>query len=388
MFFLFLYFICVSLFNPVIYGFNVSNYILVISFLLLLVLRNVKLRIFSRNSNSAVICYLFYIIIAITIIYSSDKTISLIIYLKLGIPIIFTIILLNVVKTKDNFLRLINLIVYTVMILSIYGFIQYYFGIGNYYLERIGSERIIRATGTFKQSNVLASFIVLSIPFIVYKISICKGKLAKCGNIFILIISLVCLYFTFSRWAIICVVITFGGYAVKKYVINLIKKGIKLNRYNVLFFMICCIGMYFIYKYVNDLYLLFVYRGSNTMRQNNLLMAYDVFKNHIWGMGLGNGNVGFILDSTYMQLLVDTGIIGFLAFTAMMSVLYFQFKKISKQDSYNDIYNITKISLMIFIINCFLETILYNSLINIFLGIYLFILNVDSRILQNTSEVN
>lgn len=387
---LMIYFFIIALYNPNIGNLNLSNYFLLFWFFIFLIFKNTKLKIYNFKRINVMLIFVVFLYLLITLIFSTDKINSIILLLKLTVPYILSILLLNIINTKEKFNIFINILVCSGAFASLYGCIQYFFGLSDYVLQSIGGIVVYRAVGAFNLPNVFASFLVLIIPFMFYKIKVTQNKFIKLINIISLIITLTCLYLTYSRWAIICLVIAFSIYLIRRILHQIIHKRIRLNKKILLISpMILGVVIFLINKYFNDIYVLFFNRESNDIRKSSIMYAIEKFNENIWGYGLGNGNNGIILDSTYVNLLLDTGLIGLILFSVLLFTVYVGFKRSSNSNiSLGNIYNIASISLLIFILNGVLETVLYNTMINIFLGIYLFILNADKKIVTQPKNIS
>ncbi|MBX9988615.1 O-antigen ligase family protein [Priestia aryabhattai] len=293
---------------------------------------------------------------------------------------------MNTITTKKRFRTLVNMLVYSGTFAAVYGCIQYFFGLSNYVLqEDVYGNLIYRSVGAFGLANVFATFLAMIIPFIIYKIKITKNKFSKFINVIFLALSLMGLYFSYSRWAIVCLLITFAMYSLRRFVHRVIHKKISVFKITFLFPILIGVCIYYVNKYSETINTLFFDRGSNDIRGSNLTFVLQNFKP--WGSGLGNGNQGVIVDSNYVNVLIDTGVVGLALFLLLILTIYGGLRKRAKGDiSFSNIHIVTALSFLVFILNGILETPLYNSVINIFLGIYIFVLNADKSILPETEE--
>lgn len=387
---LWVYFFVIALYNPVTSGFNLSNFVLLLGLMVLLILKNGSLKLFSYKRINVSILYAFYVYLSITLLYSIDKHSSITIFIKLIIPYMFSILLLNTIKTEKHFRMFISILMYSGAAAAIYGCIQYFFGLSNYVLQAVNGTFIYRSVGAFNLANVFASFLAMLIPFMVYKIKITENKFVRFVDLILVLTSLISLYLTYSRWAIICLIISFFLYGIKHFIWLVTNNRIPVFKITILVPIVVVLIMYVFDKYSDTINALFFDRGSNDVRQSSLTFVLQHFKP--WGSGLGNGNEGVIVDSNYIKLLIDTGVIGLCLFVLLILTFYVGLRRKSRGPvSLGNVYIVTGISLMVFIFNGALETPLYNSVINIFLGIYIYILNADKGILiqkqNNITEI-
>ncbi|WP_186806728.1 O-antigen ligase family protein [Priestia megaterium] len=384
---LWVYFFVIALYNPVTAGFNLSNFVLFLGLLVLLIFKNGSLKLLSYKRINVFLLYGFYIYLSITLLYSVDKHSSITIFIKLIIPYMFSILLLNTIKTQKHFLMFINILMYSGAAAAIYGCIQYFFGLSNYVLQAVNGTFIYRSVGAFNLANVFASFLAMLIPFMVYKVKITENKFVKSLDLILVATSVISLYLTYSRWAIICLIISFLLYGIKHFIRRITTNRIPIYKITIFFPIVVGLIMYIFNKYSDTINALFFDRGSNDVRQSSLTLVLQNFKP--WGLGLGNGNEGIIVDSNYVMVLIDTGVIGLSLFLLLILTFYISLRRRSEGSvSLGNIYIIAGISLMVFIFNGVLETPLYNSVINIFLGIYIYILNADKDIFVKKNTIS
>lgn len=389
---LWIYFFVVALYNPEFRGLNLSNYLLVIGLLIVLLTKNKEFRIFNSSRKIIPIIgvgLLFAYLFLHTVMFSDNISVSIIVVLKFSIPIIFCLLLLNTVKKHKQFIKLINIITYSGILAACYGCIQYYFKLSDYILMNVNGAVIYRAIGAFKQANVFASYLILIVPFIVYKIRNSESRHMKIFSISSLFVVLTAIYLTYSRWAIISLIFVYLVYFIKKLIRNLLNKGIRITKkgyIKICLALLALPGFTIVFwqifnTYSKKIYSLFFNRNSNNVRINNIAYAFGDFK--IFGHGLGNGNVGTIIDSTYLNILFDLGLIGMIVTAFIFIYMYIKANNRAKPNySLKNIYVALELSLFLFMVNGSLESILYNSVINGFMGMYLFVIYAKKSVVS------
>ncbi|MGY5266267.1 O-antigen ligase family protein [Paraclostridium bifermentans] len=368
------YFISISIYNPEIGGFNLSTYLLMIPIILLMLNYNMKIKLSNMKDKKIIILTCMYIYMWIHLFFTNNGEIKAIIeYTKMVFAPIIFIIFLNVIKNEKDLYKLIKMLTLSTFILCIYGSLQSIFGVSDYYLANKAGILISRSLGTFKQPNVLASYIVLVIPFSIHMIFISK-KTKKIFYVIVLFTQILCLYLTYSRWALISLIIVFI-FVIYRTIYNIIKS---LNKKNIIFlylFLLIIIGIIIVTILNADLILNKLNRGSNSIRFNSIIDAVEIFKGNIFGVGVGNNRINFILDSSYLRFLVEAGIFGFILIILLYFNMYIDMKNKLKNEvnNFKNIYYSVFVSFNIFLVNAILENIIYNIFFNFFIGLYIFI---------------
>ena len=368
------YFIAISVHNPEIGGFNLSTYLLLLPIFGVILKHNLKIKLPNIRDKKIIIMMCMYIYLWLHLSITNKGEIKAISeYIKIIFPLIIFIMLLNIIKNEKDFYKFIKLLIISTFILCIYGSIQSIFGLSTYYLASDAKILVGRALGTFKQPNVLASYIVLVIPLCIHMIFVSK-KLKKLFYISVFFIYILCLYLTYSRWALISLITVFIFISIKS-LYNIIKN---INKKNIiyLYFSILIIITIIITISLNiDIIIEKFNRGSNSIRFNSIIQAIQIFRNNIFGVGIGNNEIDFILDSSYLRFLVESGIFGFILLLFFYINIFINLKKRSNKlnNSFKDINYSVFISFNIFLINAILENIIYNIFFSFFIGIYIFI---------------
>lgn len=391
--FLLLFLLVIASCNPLVLGVNLSN--LILPLLLGKVSRYVVWG--NSNINNYTIQFatigLFYIILSYYCIYSVDVEKSIIIYLKFFVPVIVYFYLCGK-YAKGLYHEILDSILcymcYANIAACIVGIVFLYFDYDingsefATYVGDVGGEIVYRMKGTFAQPNVFAGFLVLTFPGFIYKLR----NLAIPYRLMLFFIEIFCLYKTYSRWSIIALifslVILMIKYAYDKQVISIRKLILSL-----LTLLLLILGISVLYNLGY-----FTHEGSNLERITALSLALQyAMDNDFLGYGLGIGLSRFpfhiILDGTFINLLVDTGLVGIFMYMIVCLLLVYDISKKLSLCHDLSLYMILW-SLWIFIIVSINESILYNTLLNYFISFYLYCSNfknvkysVDSSSMNN-----
>jgi len=304
--------------------------------LILLTAVSYTIRLFMDNrmrfSVSALDCFVF--LFGIVLFYSTiasytpaGSTIELLIHAAF---IIFYFILMNTIKTKNQLYTLIMLLVLSTAVISVYGLYQ---------MKTVGatSEAWVDTTlfedikarigSTFENPNVLGEYLVLIIPVAIAMLWGQKGWVSKLTTLGLTAIMLICLVYTYSRGAYIGLMLALALFAVlrdRRFVIlgvigllllPFVLPQSVINRFT-------SIGNL---SDTSSFYRISVWLGS-----------LKIVKDY-WPSGIGLGLEPFKLiypkyslnaayahhsHNIYIQLLIETGIAGFLMFFAIIAVYY------------------------------------------------------------------
>ncbi|HWR60016.1 MAG TPA: O-antigen ligase family protein [Clostridia bacterium] len=304
--------------------------------LILLTAVSYVIRLFLNKSMSFRVTILDYFVVlfGIVLFYSSitsytpgSSILSLSIY---AACILFYFILVNTVKTRQQLYALLALLVLSTTLTSLYGLYQ---------LRTVGatSEAWVDTTlfedikarvgSTFENPNVLGEYLVLIIPVAIAMLWGQRGWISRLLTLGLTAIMLVCLVYTYSRGAYIGLMLAFALFAVlrdRRFVVlgviglmllPFVLPPSVINRFT-------SIGNL---SDTSSNYRISVWLGS-------LKLAGDY-----WPSGIGLGLEPFKLiypkyslnaayahhsHNIYIQLLIETGIAGFLTVFAMVAVYY------------------------------------------------------------------
>jgi O-antigen ligase len=246
--------------------------------------------------------------------------------------VLWTLVLLNAVTTRRQLDILTAALVAAGVLVSVYGVAQYVLGVtgSSAWLDsNMFSSITTRVYSTLQNPNVLAEYLLLVIPFSAAGIFTGKTKLRRALYLCAFALLCLCMLLTFSR----------GGW------LGLLFAGavflVLLDRRSIWLFFIALIALYFVlpdaviarFTSIGNMT-----DGSTSYRVAIWLGTLSMLKDH-WLCGVGPGTAAFNAvypsysyesivaphaHNLYLQLLCDCGIIGLLAFLAVV-FLFFRF---------------------------------------------------------------
>ena len=360
--------IIIATYNPTFYGFHLSNYIVFTLGTFCLLFSNKTLLKIKKADICALI--LFYFIVFVFGLISFDKD-SLSIAIKLLIPLLVASICSSL-NSPDK-VKMISYYLFVANICAcLTGIVHSYILKDVTYMMNYNDIWITRMTGSFVQPNIFAAFLIMTIPSGVWCITTVM-KVRRIKYVYLiafLCINLFCLFQSKSRWGILCLTFAFFVWFLcfsKKY----LERSMKLMLVSLL--IICIVMMLLTSEYfLPYIQMVFGKRVSTSIRLESFTSALSIgFNNLMLGIGLGNAQETVstsVLDSTYLTLFVETGLIGLVVFLWICIIVIkrlFTINKISNKSTYAPFL----VMFIIMMVEMIAESILYNSLLNIFLGI-------------------
>ena len=362
--FLSLFYFMIGSYNPEFLGFNLSNFVLFFIVTLLFVFPCKRITFLK----SPIMFLGFYYLFSFAFLDLINITNSISVFLKILIPIMSMCIFCVMFRMEKDIAILSRILLYTNIITCIIGVFNFYVLEDYGYTMMIDGVFIPRMRGAFLQPNVFSMYIILTLPFMYWELHgkrvYDKRNIVQSIFFYIILLSnIFCLYMSKSRWSAVCLVI---ASICMFYIDGKINKKIKL-----VIGIITALLITTTFISLSNNPQLF-YRGSNNLRIESILIACSLISdNLLLGNGIGNSfvvysSLGYILDSTYLNILIDSGLVGMLLFAAIevLAITYLM-KKIKTN---RELYPVLFMSIIL-ITGCFLENIFYNSLINSFFGI-------------------
>ncbi len=150
---------------------------------------------------------LFWLLILISYMYALDPKKSIeYIWQSSTIFLIYIIFFLDVFKTKLDFKLIFQTMIISLFILSIIGL---FFYIKNYEIIFMGliEKKIARTSSLMEDPNHYALSLVTMLPFSLYYLMIAKSKLLRVGLVLGILLVLSSIFLTFSRGALVSLVI-------------------------------------------------------------------------------------------------------------------------------------------------------------------------------------
>ena len=254
-------------------------------------------------------------------------------------------IIVNTIKTKNEWYNMVTIFALSGLIVGMYGIYQNFFteatALSGWVDKEMFDEIKMRVYSTFDNPNVLGQYLVLSIP-VVFALCVSAKKAAP-RLIFFAIAAVmgVCLIFTWSRAAWVGIVLAIGFFVV-----------MKDRRWSTL-----CIVALLILPFVipESIFSRITSIGdmkdsSTAYRVSVWIASFRIAKDYwLGGIGLGSGaferiyqnyalnGAGFALHSHnfYIQLVVEMGILGLVLFVAIIFMSYKQIVSIRDKNSVN-----------------------------------------------------
>jgi len=256
---------------------------------------------------------------------------------------LFFVLLIINVKNNKQIKKIINVTVFSSLVVCIYGLIQ---ASGNDPFIWIESTKI-RITSTFGQPNMLASYLLLVIPLNIYLLISNKKLVLKIIYFIILISQLLCLFFTYSISGFVGFI--FGIIIVGIFYLYFNKIKFKKNaKYLILGFLILFFGLLII-NFQNNSVLkskfnnLFspntgstsaridFWKASSKAILKKPLLGYGLetqrdvlveYYDKSWGIHSNVNTVPNRAHNLFLDILLTIGIIGLLAYLALLYLFF------------------------------------------------------------------
>lgn len=359
--------IIVATYNPEFYGFHLSNYmVFALGAFCLLYLNKTSLKI--KRADLCAFLLFYFIIFVFGIIFFDENSLS--IAVKLLLPLLVALICSSL-RCPDKAELISHYLLVANICACLTGIVHSYILEDVTYMMRYNDAWITRMTGAFEQPNIFAAFLVITLPSGVWSITteIKRGVRHVCLIAF-LSLNLLCLFQSKSRWSILSL-----AFAFLVWFLCFSKRYLKRSKKILLvLLLIVCVGLMLV---TNDWFLTYIQmafgkRSSTSIRLESFTSALSIgFNNLMLGSGLGKAQKMVstsVLDSTYLTVFVETGLLGLTAFLWICVRGTMRIAYLSKASD-KSIYAPFLIMCIIMMVEMIAESILYNSLLNIFFGI-------------------
>jgi putative inorganic carbon (HCO3(-)) transporter len=248
-----------------------------------------------------------------------------------GSFIIFYFVIINVIRTKKQWMSLIKIFICSAFLVAVYGVIQNFFGTSStesWLDEKMftGIER--RVYSFFNNPNVLGEFLVLTIPVVV---ALIWNKLKDSHKVLfsvILVFMVACMIFTWSRGAWLGMMIALALFLVisdKRWVpagilvLFLVPVGLYLTGNAAILERFMSIGNT---ADTSTAYRVSIWQASIEMISDFLVggigIGSDAFTVIYPSYALSGANFALHSHNLYLQILVETGLIGIISLLAVL----------------------------------------------------------------------
>lgn len=330
-------------------------------------------KIFMGDSKMLFSICLLMVAGIMSVFFAFDRLTSLYYLLILTELFVFYVFVNNHLRTKKNISVFLNVFIFSILLQSILGILQFFLGhsVGLHLLGEsplssdiagvakiaIGGAKHIRSYGTFPHPNVFATFLLVSGMANLYLLSLARNKTYKSYLAVSLVFTAVALLLTFSRIAWLLAIIFWGIYMVR--IFNFqpaspkfqrgefsIFKSLK-NKKNALWALLVLLVIVSLLVYLAPAIWWRINPALSTTweslsaRMIVFEKSWTLIKSHPYGIGIGNfvieiayqltGYPSWIAEpahNTFVMILVETGIVGLLGVIAIVVRVFAGFKKV------------------------------------------------------------
>lgn len=177
--------------------------ICIFTFIALFVNKSVSEDYTWKTTGVGTILILLLGVFFVSNLFSFDVKKSLMVWAMYGVFFGFYFVLINTVKTEEEFYTLLKFFVIVGIIVAVYGILQYIFkwNTNNAWIDKdMFEEATMRAYSTMENPNVLGEYLILLLPIAgVFMLSYDRKNLSKWVYVSVFLIGALCMIFTQSR---------------------------------------------------------------------------------------------------------------------------------------------------------------------------------------------
>ena len=288
---------------------------------------------------------MFIALAAFASLASFNRGKSIQIFALYGVFAFFYFIIVNTIKTKNQWYNMVAIFALSGLVVGLYGIYQNFFveatALSSWVDKEMFEDIGMRVYSTFDNPNVLGQYLVLAIPVVFALCISAKNITARIVFLLTTAVMLACLVFTWSRAAWVGIVLALGFFVV-----------MKDRRWA----SICIVALLILPFFLPESILSRItsignMKDSSTAYRVSVWIASLRMAKDYWlgGIGLGSGaferiyqnyalnGAGFALHSHnfYIQLVVEMGILGLIVFLAIIFLSYKQIISVKDKNSVN-----------------------------------------------------
>jgi len=324
--------------NVMLYPFLPTSFSILISIgmSLLMLYRMFKLDHIQHQSKPLIFSgWLFILYLFISLLFNEVISDGVLVFINYFSVTLFMIAIVGFLKSKIALMNLIHLIAGLVFVLSLHGMYQYMVGVpvDPAWLDESTGGNVTRIYSVFGNPNVFGEFLVLTLPIIFAGANIQKKKALKAIYSLVFVLGSLNVFLTFSRGAMLSFAIVIALMIViwdKKYLPFLV--------------MLLLVSPFILPASVFAR-ILTVFQGGDTStsyRMSIYMASLDMLHDYpIVGVGLGNfkelykiyaytAAKSFHAHNTPLMVMIELGIVGFIAWLYMMVIWFRQVMSVQK----------------------------------------------------------
>ncbi|MCG8499146.1 MAG: O-antigen ligase family protein [Firmicutes bacterium] len=245
--------------------------------------------------------------------------------------ILFYILLVNTIKTKRQLYGLVVLLVLSALLVGLYGIYQYYFGVPttqSWIDEEMFEDLKVRVYATWENPNVLGEYLVILIPIALALFWTAKKWIYRLIYGGITAVLLLCMLFTLSRGSWLGLILALGIFAVLR------------DRRLVVLGVIGILILPFVLpaSFIDRFSSIGNLQDTSTNYRVSIWIGSLKIIGDYWPSGIGLGAEAFSkiypryalagaafalhAHNFYLQILVETGVVGLLSFLLVIFIFY------------------------------------------------------------------